>query len=276
MSEVRYASFNPEAFVQGGTLLDDADVIVRNPRITHFTYPGGKSTTTALVLEFEDAESKKHEQPYSIGQPEKFAPSDDGSKVLLTGTATAINKSSNFAQFIASLINSGVPVSLFQTDDIKAIDGLRIHVNAVAQKDKSGNVVKNDKGYDRTVLLATKLIALPGEKPKSGGAKATAGSKPAAAPAQAAAEVSDELADKAVRYLSTIAGEQGGSVPRAKVSTLVFQAAMKAKDDAKQQLMKVVFDEGFLKANSGRPVVDGDTAYAFEYDEASKVISKAA
>lgn len=278
MSEVRYASFDPETFVGGAGLFDDGDVIVRNPRIQQFTFPGEKSfTATALVAEFEDAEGKLHEnQVYAIGDTDKFAASDDGTKVLLIGTAKNIHPKSSFAQFVTSLINSSVPKSLFQTDNIKVLDGLRIHVTAVPLKDKNDKVLKNAKGYDRTILLATKLIALPGQAPAGAKAtKATAGTK--AAPATApAAEVSDDLADKAVRYLSVIAGEQGGSVARAKVSTLVFQAAMKAKDDAKQALMKVVFDEGFLTANSGRPVVEGDTAFAFEYDAATKVISKAA
>lgn len=277
MSEVRYATLDPETFASSA-FLDDADVIVQNPRFGQFNYPGG-AVTTALLAEFEDAEGKKHEQVYSIGDPQKFAASDDGSKVLLTGTASAIPSKSNFAEFAKSLINSGVPRELLQTDSISAIAGLRIHVRATPQKDAQGNVKKNDKGYDRTILLATAVIALPGASPK--GAKAPAAAKPAAgakaAPAAAAtAPVSEELADKAVRFLSVVVREAGGSMPRAKVSTAVFQAAMKAKDNDKQALMKVVFEESFLTENSGRPVVEGESMFSFEYDAATKVITSAA
>lgn len=286
MSEVQYASFDPETFVAGGGLLDDADVIVRNPRFASFTYPGTSSTTTALMTDLEDAEGKLHEQPYSVGDPQKFAASEDGQKVLLTGTATSINAKSNFAEFAKSLVNAGVPRTLLQqasVEGVKVLDGLRIHVVAQVQKDKSGNAIKNSKGYDRTLLLATKLIALPGEQPKANQAasKPAAGAPKAtktaaAAPAVASAPVSEELADKAVQYITQVAGEQGGSVARAKVSTLVFQAAMKTKDADKQRLTSLSFDEGFLTANSGRPVQSGDVMVAFEYDAATKVISKAA
>src|SRR5437868_4688184 len=141
-SEVRYATFDPEGFAVGGGLLDDADVLIKSARFQHFTYPGSDKTTTALMLILEDAEGKAHEQPYSVGDTDKFAPSDDGKKVLLTGTATSINAKSNFAQFAKSLIDAGVPRTFLQTDDIGVLDGMRIHVIGVAQKDKEGKVIK--------------------------------------------------------------------------------------------------------------------------------------
>jgi len=284
MSEVRYATFDPETFVAREGLLDDADVIVRNPRFGHFTYPGTSTTTTALIVDLEDGEAKLHNQPYSVGQPDKFSPSDDGAKVLLTGTATSIDPKSNFALFVKSIINSGVPAKFFQTDDIKGIEGLRIHVKAQVQKDRDGNAIKNTKGYDRTVLLATKLIALPGQAPAAGapaaGAKvsAPAGAKAPKAPAApaAAAEVSDELRDKVIRYVAQVADAQGGTVLRSKVSTLSYQAAMKANDADKQAVMKLSFDESFLTDNTGRMVEADGKSYAFEYDAAAKSINRIA
>lgn len=280
MSEVRYATFDPNGFSVGGGLLDDADVAIKSAEFRHFTYPGSDKTTTALVLNLEDAEGKLHEQPYSVGDPDKFAPSDDGGKVLLTGTAAAINAKSNFAQFVTSLINAGVSVTLLQTDNIRVIEGMRIHVNAVAQKDKDGKIVKNAKGFDRTVLLASKLISLPGEAPKA--APKAAGKKAAGAPAAAttsapaASAASPEVADKAVRYITLVATAQGGEVPRSKVSALVFQKAMQDKDADKGALPKLAFDPTFLTENSGRPVQEGDVLYAYEYDEKTQVIKVAA
>lgn len=283
MSEVRYATFDPEGFAVGGGLLDDADVLLKEVGFQVYDYNGKGKETTALRVVMEDGEGKVHEQYYSVGDPSKFAASDDGSKILLTGTAASINAKSNFAQFAKSLIDSGVNRALLQTDDIRVIAGMRLHVNAVAQKDKDGKVVKNDGGFDRTLLLATKLIALPGEKPTTkAGAKATkpAAGAPAtsktAAPAAAAAEVSEEVADKAVRYIALVATKQGGTVPRSKVSALVFQAAMQAKDADKAALPKLAFDPEFLTNNSGRPVIEGDNQFFYEYDAATQVISAAA
>ncbi len=285
MSEARYATFDPEQFAVGGGLLDDADVIIKSARFAHFTYPGSGKTTTALVVTFEDAEGKAHEQVYSIGDTDKFAPSEDGSKVLLTGTATSINAKSNFAQFAKSLIDAGVNRTLLQTDDIRVIDGMRLHVLGVSQKDKDGKAIKNEKGFDRTLLLASKLLALPGEKvtakpaakttkPAATGAPATA---KATATAPAAGEPpSQEVADKAVQFISQAVVKAGGTVKRSSISPLVFQAAMIAKDPNKQSLPKLAFDPAFLAANSGRPVQDGDNFYAYEYDEATQEIKAAA
>lgn len=272
MSETRYATFDPEGFAVGTGLLDDADVVLKEVGFQHFDYNGKGKATTALRVLMEDAEGKSHEQYYSVGDPQKFAPSDDGSKVLLTGTATGINSASNFAQFAKSLINAGVPRTLLQTDDIRVIAGLKIHVNAVAQKGKDGAVQKNDAGYDRTLLLATKLIALPGEKPAAG--KGKAGSKATAAPAAAEAP-SEAIADKVVQYVAQVAKASGGSVARSKVSALVFQAAMKAKDADKTALPKLAFDPDFLVANSGRGVQSGDEFFAYEYDAATQTIKDA-
>lgn len=289
MSEVRYATFDPEAFAVGGGLLDDADVLVKSARFQHFSYPGSNEVTTALMTILEDAEGKIHEQPYSVGNPEKFAPSEDGSKVLLTGTANSINAKSNFAQFVKSLIDAGVPRTLFQTDDIRVLDGLRVHVVAVAQKDKDGKTIKNAKGFDRTVLLASKLIALPGEKPTAAakttapkGTKAATGApataKAPAAPA-AGVEVTQEIADKAVGYIAQVAAKQGGTVARSKVSALVFQLAMQAKDSDKASLPKLAFDKDFLAANSERAVestvANVEGYFAFEYDAATETIKDA-
>lgn len=275
MSEARYATFDPENFAVGTGLLDDADVLIKSAKFAPFTYPGTATTTLALILVLEDAEGKEHEQPYSVGDLDKFAASDDGSKILLTGNATQINAKSNFAQFIKSLIDSGVPRTRFQTDNIAHIVGTRVHVNAMAQKDKEGKEAKNAKGFTRTILLATKLIALPGEKPAAGtkatGTKAT--TKPAASQTDAPSE---EITDKVVGYVAQVAAAAGGTLPRSKVSALVFQAAMKAKDADKAVLPKLAFDPEFLTANSGRGVQVGDVYTAFEYDAATQVITAAA
>lgn len=279
MGYVRYATFDPEAFAAGTGLLDDADVIVKEAGFRVYDYNGKADPSTTLRVLFEDAEGKAHEQYYGVGKPDKFTPSDDGKKILLTGTATAINVRSNFAQFAKSLVDAGVPRTLLQTDDIGVIAGMRLHVNAVVQKDKDGKETKNDKGYARTVLLATKLIALPGEKPTTTAASKATSAKATGKPATttpASEAPSEVIADKTVRYLTEVAKASGGSVPRAKVSALVFQAAMKAKDADKAQLPKLAFDPEFLTAHSGRGVQVGDEFFAYEYDATSQTISAAA
>lgn len=261
MSEVRTASLNPNDAVQGG-LLDDADVVIREARFTLWNYNGAAKDTTALRVSMEDADGKQHEQYYSAGDPERFVPSDDGRKLYLTGTATALNASSNVVQFLKSLIDAGFPAAGL-TDDIGAIDGLKAHVNRVTQQKRSFQGAAPDNGRERTILLVTKVIAMPGEKPKKGGAKAATVSVAPAVSAANGSEVSDEIADAAAQYLLEILAENGGSIERQKVSQLAFQKALKAKDARKSEITKAVFNEQFLRSRE---------EFAFD----GKVISMAA
>lgn len=284
MSETpRIAAFGQEDdFVTSSGLLDDADVTILSARFGHFTYPGGDTTTTALIVSVEDQDGKKHEQTYSVGDPEKFTPSEDGSQVFLQGSATKINSASNFATFITSLVNAGVDRNLFSTGNITVLDGMKLHVLAQPQKDRSGKEVKNAKGYTRTILLASKLLALPGaapakaaSKPAAGAPKAAAGKKAAAT--TAAPEVSETVADKVVLYVAkAAAGEKDGSIARMKVATPVFRLTNAAADPDRLEIAKLSPNKEVLKANSGRPVFDGEEAYSFEYDEASDTIKVAA
>jgi hypothetical protein len=277
MSEIRALSFNPNDAVAGG-LLDDADVLIKEARICLWDYNGKANTTCAIRVAFVDGEDKQHEQYYSVGAPDRYVPSEDGRQVLPVAGATGLNTNSNAFRFIKSLVDSGVPADFIATD-IGKLDGMRVHVKQFAQEKRAGlNQPQDDK--NRTSLLVTKLIAMPGEKPKGGTTKAATASKPATgAPASAPATTnapSAEVADKAVIYIAQVLAANGGSVSRAKISQLVFQAANAAKDGDKQALTKIVYDEKFLNDNAGRPVASGDEMVSFNYDAANKTLSAAA
>ncbi len=274
MTESRVASLNPTDAIQGG-LLDDVDVIVESARFTMWDYNGKAKTVTALRVQYKDGEDKLHEQYYSCGDPERFVPSDDGKKLLLTGTATALNTTSNVVLYLSSLINAGFP-SAKLVDDITTIEGLRAHVQRVTQAKRAGITQADDK--ERSLLLVTKILALPGEAVKGGTVKAA---KPkataaavAAAPAVAALAPGSDLAPKTIEYVVAAAQGAGGNISRQAISQKVFQLAMGAKDPDKATVCKLAFDEAFLTANSGPRFTDDGTPIAsFEYDGASKTIS---
>jgi hypothetical protein len=274
MSEaLRTASLNPDDAVQGG-LLDDADVEIVGARFDIFTYSTGQ-TGVGAIINFRDAEEKIHEQFYSAGQSDRYVPSDDKTKLLLTGTATGLNQSSNLVAYLSSLVNAGVPKPFF-SDSIGVMVGMKLHVNRVNQPGRAvlAGSESAEGGRPKTILLATKLLSMPGEKTGKAATKATAKATPGAAPVAASAEVSTELSDKAVQYIFRVSEKP---VLRQKISTLVFQAANTAKDADKQALTKIVFDESWLTANSGRPVEDADNGVvAFDYDAATKTLSRAA
>lgn len=259
MSEQRIASLNPADFIEGG-LLDDADVIVKEARFALWDYNGQAKQTAALRVVFVDGEDKTHEQYYSAGDPERYVPSDDGCSLIITGTSSGLNKTSNAALFITSLVNADAKVGeLLAGGNISKIDGLRAHVNRVAQQKRAG-LAGSDDGKNRTILLVTKIIALPGQKPsgaKKGGAPTPAATASKAAPAAGGGDAS-ELDGKAAGYLLQILAERGGSVAKKEVPTLVFQAANNAKDPDKAKLTTLVFKKEFLDAHP-EFAVEGDT-----------------
>src|SRR3990167_1802900 len=202
MSETRTASLNPADAVQGG-FLDDADVIIEGASFAIWDYNGKGKATTALRVAYKDGDDKLHEQYYSAGSPERYVPSDDGKKLLLTGTATGLSNQSNLVKYLTALVNAGFPVDKLG-DDVSGLVGLRAHVNAVSQPRTN---MQNEGDKDRTILLVTKIIALPGQKPgggvskAAGGAGKTAAAKAVPAAAAASAPTDDEVAERVIGYI---------------------------------------------------------------------------
>lgn len=276
MAEARYASFNPdEATVQG--LFDEGDFEIVDPRIDYFQYANSNDRGVGLLVTLKDKDGREYEKQFwSAGGDDKVVPSSDNTKFMFSGTSNALNVKSNFVKFMASLKNAGVPVSLFEKatkEGIGAFAGLQVHLQRVPNPDAQ----KNAKGEQPKTIVATKLIALPGEKKAaSGGAKSTAKATTAAAPAATEAAGSDD--EKLIGYIvqAIDANDGGKPVAHKAIAQKVFQVANAAGDAQKLVLSKRAYDETFLKANSGSPVQVGEELVAFEYDAEAKVIKKAA
>ncbi len=269
MTEARVASLNPNDAVQGG-MLDDVDVIIESARFALWDYNGKSKTVPALRVQYKDGEDKLHEQYYSCGDIERFVPSDDGKKLLLLGTATALSTGSNVVQYLTSLMNAGFPAAKL-VEDVSTLDGLRCHVQRVTQAKRAGIVQTDDK--DRSILLVTKILADVG-KAKATGPKAVKAATAAPATAAAPTTDADTLAPKTIEYIVAAAVGAGGAINRQAISQKVFQLAMAAKDADKAAVCKLAFDEAFLTANCGPRFADDGTPIAsFDYDSASKAIS---
>lgn len=237
MSENKTVSLRPTDAVQGG-LLDDADVTVTGARFDFFTYSSGQSGVGA-ILDFEDADGKTTEQFYSAGDANKFVPSDDKTRLLITGNATGLNKSSNTYELLSSLVSSGFPEDKLADGNIGAIVGLKAHVNRKAMPKSK------DSDKERSVLVVTKIHSLPGETTAKGGGKKAAGTKAAAAPAAAA---SSEIDAEATGVVIGLLAENGGSIERSKISQLAFQKLQAEKNPNKSKITTRVFAEDFLKS----------------------------
>jgi len=251
-------SLNPETFVEGGGLIDDVDVTIDKARFELFDYNGTVIPgVPALALHMTDPEGEEVVQYYSMGKPEDWEPSEDGTTLEAIGSATAIRMTSNGGILLKSLIDAGFPVDKLG-DDISSLDGMKAHVIQIPAPKRTGIKEKpraDGKVYEKTILVIGEILTLPWEedeeKPKS---KAKAKAKPKAkAKAKAKAkpeaeEVEEEAGDddvgaKAVAAILEIL-EDAGTVTKKELPAKIFQV-MKTDPD-RNAVVKLVFDDEFL------------------------------
>ena len=295
--QLAVVSLNPETFTSGG-LLDDVDVVVKDAAFLMWDYSGKVAVavpalgiTFRLVGEENDPdESKDHDQYYSCGKPEDFAPTADGSALQIVGAKQSLNNNSNGGLFLASLVAVGVPKSVFETNNIKALTGMRLHVNRVPAPERVG--LEQREGQRKPeVLVATKLLALPGEgagsaQSKSGlskvspgkanGAASTAINQSRQTPVQGgqtsqsagnASSGTESNDDELTAVVLEIALAAGGSIAKKLIGPKVF-AAYKGRPDQAQAMRRAASDD-FLMGLGEVPSADGTAVYTFAYDGAT-------
>lgn len=239
-------SFRPSAFTAGGGLVDDADLTVVRSRFTMTDYGGKSDSGEVLVLQVKlvDDEGTEFEQLYSAGTgfvPSETGDEDENGKTITPiGEKTAPAGGSNFAFFITALVNAGFPEDLLDGDDISVLEGLKAHWNRVPQPKRTNLPTRGqqDNAREKTILVCTNIISLPGETPAKAPAKTAAkpGAKPTTAPSKAvagktaakpaAAEPDVDLQDELATILVGAFAEQGlTEVTKVKVAQLVFKGA---------------------------------------------------
>ena len=166
-------SLNPESFVEGGGLLDDVDVTIKEARFIMFDYEGKSPVAVpALKITFDPGDGELVTQCWSMGKATDWQPSKDGKKLIPIGSATAIVKTSNGGIFITSLINASFPSDRLADGDISCIEGLEAHVIRTPAPERTG--IEGQK-KNATILIIDKIIALPGENKKKSGKATKAG-----------------------------------------------------------------------------------------------------
>lgn len=253
MSTQQTVSVRPSDASQGGGLLDDADVTIKQLRyvVRDRTNPRTQATPdTRLYIEavFADDEGREHTEYYSIGDTSKFVPSPDGRRALAVVEGARFVQSSKGIRLIASLVNAGFPEDKI-ADDLAVFDGTYGHVNRTTLPRIAG------QEKDATILEFTKIHRLPWEK-KSGPAAAKpktvaapASAKPVAraeAPEQA---TPDNVREKAIATLFAVLADNGGSIPRQKVAPAAFKHL--ATDPDRNAVVALVFTEQFLRSVDG-------------------------
>lgn len=189
-------SLRPSTFSQGG-LIDDVDVEISRARFVSYDFEGKSDTPKLCILGIlKDNDGNEHPQYWSAGDLQYFVPSEDpknadlnGITCVAVGEKSALNGSTNAALFLNSLVQIGFPEDKLDEGDLRVLEGLKVHVNRVAQPKRNNLPQKpGQSNRDPMVLIATALIALPGETPKAGAKAAAKPSTTAAAKPNGAAK----------------------------------------------------------------------------------------
>lgn len=194
-----------------------------------------------------------------LGPATEWAPNKTKTGVVsLTGKGIW-NKSDIF-QRIKSFIDAGFPKTRVSTD-LSVFVGGDYHLNRVVQE---GKVRKNTDGTEgkRTILLVSKVYALPGEKP---GRAAGTTAKANGSAGEATIAVGDDYAQK---VLAAIVADKKGSVPLNQIPQAAFihimrdkQAPAGNKKDITAAVQAKLADEAFLLSLAEQNVIgfDGST-----------------
>lgn len=181
--------FNPDSMASAG-LPDDFNGTITDAVYCPFDYDG-KLDHDILAVRLTirpDADSGYDEivQHYSVGNLDDFVPSPDGDEpvdleaddkadmegpfVVAVGTRTALNKSSNFAQWVTVARDGGLDPELMDAGDLSALVGTYGHWSRIPQQKRSGIRVRveeeeSDKPKREAQILVLDEIK---EAPKAG------------------------------------------------------------------------------------------------------------
>ena len=244
-------SLRPSDAVEGGAVPVDKNLVIIGSRFSLWDYMGKAKNTTAAKIDFKDDDGTEYTQYYSVGDPERFAPSEDGKTLVAVGTAAALSKSSNFVLFMTALVNAGFPENKVG-EDISSLEGLKAYYIGQKPPTRAGLAqnapVEGQKVYEKVILVPSVIIKLPWEKTdrKMAG---TAGKALPKAEAETAEESSDETAEDdvttaAVDFIGKVVKAEGGSTTRQKVAQAVFKDKELAKNGTRDGIASAVFAPG--------------------------------
>jgi hypothetical protein len=229
----------PSAMYEGGGgLLDDVDATIEEAAFVMFDYNGKAPVPIpAAYLKLVGEDGEAHDQYWSIGKD--FSPNEDGSGLVATGTATGINKGSNFGILMSSIVEAGFPENRLG-ESIKVLEGLKCHLARVAAPKRSTQRAPRADGkvYDETILTINKIYQLPWEK---GAGKGKVGGKGAKVVGVEDSSLDEELQEA----ITGILLEKGGEVTRQQLAAAVFQSLK--ENPNRNAMVKRAYEDEFLK-----------------------------
>jgi hypothetical protein len=241
--------------VEGGAVPVDRNLTWKECRFNLFDYKTKAgdvvATTCALRINYVDDDGQEFEQQYSVSDPERFIPSQDGKTLVAVGSAEVLSKSSNFYVLMNALVNAGFPENRLE-DDVSTLDGLITYNIGMPMPKRAGLASSEpaEGGRERILSVPDRVIKLPWEKGKGKAA-------PAKAKAPATDEGDDEEVTEAALAFVADAVEEIGTITRQQLATRLFKK--EAKNPNKDAIATLLFKPEFqanLLANGY--TVDGE------------------
>lgn len=249
-------SIRPSEMVEGGAVPVDQNLTVKQARFALYDYNGKAPQTCAALLALVNDDGQEFIQAYSVADPSRFIPSEDGKTLIARGEAQDLNKSSNFFILMTEFVNAGFPENRLG-EDISVLDGYygfwtgkpepkRAGLNRPAPAD--GSVAR-----EKVLSVPSKTLHLPWEKKLAGKAPATKSTVPASVAKAQAADV-DTVALAIDFVKKTI--KDGETMTRQALASRVFKDL--AKDPNKNDVAGAIFKltpEDYITAGY---TLDGD------------------
>jgi hypothetical protein len=263
-----YASLNPDDFVQGG-LIDDVDVTFLSCRFVEWDYNGTIDTPALALLvsmTYDDnGDVKEVNQYYSAGDLRRFQPSEDGTHAVSVSGAKGLATGTNIAFLLKSLKDAGFPMDRFGDGDMSVLDGLFCHINRIPQGERKGlkRNQTDDKGFEKTVAVVTKIHRMPWEKPGTKtataavakptaiNAKTVAGKAQSPAPVEASngagelEDATDPMVQMAAGLLIETLIAKGGSVKKTGLAPASFKV-LSGYPAERSQILGLFAKDSFL------------------------------
>lgn len=247
MTNGKKASLRASDFVDALPMPIDGNFEWKECRFAFFDYvkkSGEKvATTTAGRVTFGSESGEEYVQHYSVGDPSRVTPSEDGKTLVLQGDGVALNKSSNFFILMKALEDAGLPDD-FLGDDFSVLDGMVTHNIGVPEPKRAG---LDTQAAREASGRGPRILAVPDEIVKMPG-------KGKAAAAKKAAATTEDLVPEAMAMLTELLAESPDGVERkalashaikqkrAPVATLAF----KLTDEQLAENGFVVDDKGVI------------------------------
>jgi len=222
-------SLNYNDMAESTGLLDSANVRITQSNFTMFDYGGKANPTPALHWTLEVLENGEQvEQYWPAGKASDWVPTPDGKGLDAIGNVTKVNKSTNCGVLVKSLMDAGYDMKLLGDGDFSVIEGMECHVDRISNYRKG---LENTK--DKTILIVTKILSMPGEaeNSKKSGSKSKSSSGKKSAGTKSASETTDtpedeELKNTATECVMDILIERGGEITKTALMMAV-QLALK-------------------------------------------------